>query len=218
MYNRSKHMEFVFVISKYNNVSFLPQVSKALEKRTELVSRNKLPQMWKYIDKMNSRGKASEEVQKKRRSRYKMYGVLLLLLGFFLLIPSLIEPEEMSIPLIFGTFAVAMGVLYLWYGIKSRKEKLTSFDKAARQLFDEYNNLPTVNVTFTNDKVLLTGNTVIGYSEIETFFITEDLFIIIWNERITVLQKKDLLSSNVEEFIDFIALKSNNSFEVVSIT
>jgi hypothetical protein len=211
-------MEFVFVISKYNNVSFLPQVSKALEKRTELVSRNKLPQMWKYIDKMNSRGKASEEVQKKRRSRYKMYGVLLLLLGFFLLIPSLIEPEEMSIPLIFGTFAVAMGVLYLWYGIKSRKEKLTSFDKAARQLFDEYNNLPTVNVTFTNDKVLLTGNTVIGYSEIETFFITEDLFIIIWNERITVLQKKDLLSSNVEEFIDFIALKSNNSFEVVSIT
>ena len=211
-------MEFVFVISKYNNVSFLPQVSKALEKRTELVSRNKLPQMWKYIDKMNSRGKASEEVQKKRRSRYKMYGVLLLLLGLFLLIPSLMEPEEMSIPLLFGTFAVGMGVLYLWYGIKSRKEKLTSFDKAAKQLFNEYNNLPTVNATFTNDKVQLTGNTVIAYSEIEAFFITEDLFIIIWNERITVLQKKDLLSSNVEEFVDFITLKSNNSFAVVNIT
>ena len=76
-------MEFVFVLTKYNNVSFKPQVSKTLEKRTELVSREKYPQVWKYVDKMSSKEKASEEVPKKRRSRYKIYGILLLFLGFF---------------------------------------------------------------------------------------------------------------------------------------
>ena len=57
-------MEFVFELTKYNDVSFKPQVSKALEKRTELVSRKEHPGMWTFVDKMNSKGKVSEEVLK----------------------------------------------------------------------------------------------------------------------------------------------------------
>ena len=210
-------MEFVFELTKYNDISFKSQVSKALEKRTELVSRNEYPQLWKYIDKLNSKKKAPEEVLKKRRSRYKVYGIILLLLSLFLLIPSLMEPKEMLIPLLVGAFGVGIGILNIKYGIKSKKEKLTSFDKAAIQLFKEYEKIPTGKVIFTNDKVQLVGNVTIDYSEIEKIFITEDLFILIWNERITVLQKKDLSSFNVEEFINFITLKSHDLFEVVNI-
>ncbi len=210
-------MEFVFVLTKYNDVSFKPQVSKALEKRTELVSRKEHPQVWKFVDKMNSKEKASEEVLKKRHSRHKVYGIFLLLLGFFLLIPSLLEPKEMLIPLLVGAFTVCIGILNFRYGRKSKKVKLTSFDKAAIKLFREYEKIPTVTVTFTNDKVQLVGNVTIGYSEIEKIFITEDLIILIWNERITVLQKKDLSSCNVEEFIKFITYKSHNLFEIVKI-
>ncbi|WFA10188.1 YcxB family protein [Tissierella sp. Yu-01] len=211
-------MEFNFALTKYNDVSFKPQVSKALEKRTELVSRKKYPKVWKYTDKMSSKRKASEEVLKKRRGRY-IYGIILLLLGFFLLIPSLIEPKEMLIPLLVGAFTVGIGILNIKYGIKSKKVKITAFDKAAIKLFSEYEKIPTVkaSVTFTNDKVQLVGNVTIDYSEIEKILITEDLFILIWNERITVLQKKDLSSSNVEEFINFITNKSYNLFEVVNI-
>ena len=211
-------MEFVFELTKYNDISFKSQVSKALEKRTELVSRDKHPQLWKYTDKLKSKKKAPEQVLEKRRSRYKVYGIVLLLLGLFLLIPSLMEPKEMLIPLLVGAFTVGIGILNIKYGVKSKKVKLTPFDKAAIQLFREYEKNPTGKVTFTNDKIQLVGNVIIDYSEIERIFITEDLFILIWNEKITVLQKKDLLSLNVEEFINFITLKSHDLFEVVNIT
>ncbi|NLY46075.1 MAG: hypothetical protein GX053_08840 [Tissierella sp.] len=212
-------MEFVFVLTKYNNISFKPQVSKTLEKRTELVSRKEHPQVWKYVDKMNSKEKASEEVLKKRRSRYKIYGIFLLFLGFFLLIPSLMEPKEMIIPLLVGAFTVGIGLLYFSYGRNLKKVKLTLFDKAAIKLFSEYEKISTVKVTvtFTDDKVQLMENVTISYSEIEKIFITEDLFILIWNERITVLQKKKLSSYNVKEFINFITCKSHNLFEVVNV-
>jgi hypothetical protein len=212
-------MEFVFVLTKYNEVTFTQQVSKVLENRTELISRKEHPQMWKYIDIINSRIKVSEEVLKKRRRRNKIYGILLLLLGFFILIPSLMKPEEMLVPLLVSVFAIVIGILKFRYGSKLKKEKLTSFDKAAIQLFNGYNEIPSgkVTVAFTNDKVQLGGNDSIDYSKIEKIFITEDLFILIWNDRVTVLQKKDLSSHNVEEFINFIKLKSHNLFEVVNI-
>ncbi|HHX61076.1 MAG TPA: hypothetical protein GX707_10250 [Epulopiscium sp.] len=212
-------MGFVFVLTKYNDVSFKQQVSKVLEKRTELVSRNIHPQGWKYVDKMNSKENATEEVLKKRRSRYKIYGVLLLLLGVFLLIPSLMAPKEMLIPLVVGAFAACSGVLCFRPRKKFKKIKLTSFDKAAIKLFSEYAEIHTVKVTvsFTDDQVKLMENITIDYDEIEKVFITEDLLVLIWNERITVLQKKDLSSCNVEEFINFITNKSHNLFKVVDI-
>jgi len=50
------------------------------------------------------------------------------------------------------------------------------------------------------------------------FYITKDFLIIIWKERITILQKKDLSSCSAEEFINFITYKSQNLFKVSNIT
>ncbi|MGI6561961.1 MAG: hypothetical protein ACOX3Q_05290 [Clostridia bacterium] len=212
-------MEYVFVLTEYDEATFKPQVSKALEKRTELVSRKEYPKMWNFIDKMNSKEKASEEVLKKRRRRFNVYGTLFIIAGLFLFIPSLMKPKEMLLPLLAGAFAVVLGIFYLRSGKNTKKEKVTSFDKAAIQLFNEYEKLSSekVSVTFTDDKIQLAGNDLIDYSEINEIFITKDLFIFIWNDRITVLQKKDLSSCNIEEFISFITSKSRDSFEVVSI-
>lgn len=208
-------MEFVFILTKYDDVLFKKQVSKALEKRTELVSRKQYPKMWKFIDKINS-VKMPEEVLKKRRARYRIYGILFLLLGLFVLIPSLMKPKEMIIPLLLGIFSIGLGILYLKYERKSKKEKPTQFDKATIQLFDNYEKVPygKIKVIFTDDKVQIVGNDatehseniIIEYSEIEKFFVTEDLFILIWNEKISVLQKKDLISCDVEEFLNFISI------------
>ena len=168
---------------------------------------------------MNSKEKASEEVLKKRRRRFNVYGTLFIIAGLFLFIPSLMKPKEMLLPLLAGAFAVVLGIFYLRSGKNTKKEKVTSFDKAAIQLFNEYEKLSSekVSVTFTDDKIQLAGNDLIDYSEINEIFITKDLFIFIWNDRITVLQKKDLSSCNIEEFISFITSKSRDSFEVVSI-
>ncbi len=113
-------MEFEFVLTKYNYESFIPQVSKALEKRTELISRKRCPKMWKYTDSLSSRDKAKEEKLKKRRKRYKVYGIFLILIGLFLLIPSLMKPEELLMPLFTGAFATGLGLLYFLYG-RNRK-------------------------------------------------------------------------------------------------
>ena len=211
-------MKFVFELTGYDEESFISQVSKALEKRTESVSRNKYPRVWEYIDKMNSKGRVSEEVSKKRRRRYKVYGILFMLVGFFLLIPSLVKPEELLVPLLAGAFAIVIGMLYLWFGRKPKEKNMTSFDRTAMKLFDEYKKIPAeVTVTFTDDKVQLAGDAVFDYGDINKFYITKDFLIIIWKERITILQKKDLSSCSAEEFINFITYKSQNLFDVLDI-
>ena len=211
-------MKFAFELTGYDEESFISQVSKALEKRTESVSRNKYPRVWEYIDKMNSKGRVSEEVSKKRRRRYKVYGILFMLVGFFLLIPSLVKPEELLVPLLAGAFAIVIGMLYLWFGRKPKEKNMTSFDRTAMKLFDEYKKIPAeVTVTFTDDKVQLAGDAVFDYGDINKFYITKDFLIIIWKERITVLQKKDLSSCSAEEFINFITYKSQNLFDVLDI-
>jgi len=83
----------------------------------------------------------------------------------------------------------------------------------------EYEKIPPdkVTVVFSDDKVLLPEDVAINYCDIERFLITEDFFILVWNERITVLQKADLSSGNLDDFIRFILHISNNSFGVVNI-
>jgi len=210
-------MEYIFVLSKYNEESFKSQVNKALEKRMELISRQRYPKLWKLTDKMNLKGKVPEEVLKKRHIRYRIYGIFLMIMGFFVLIPSLMEPQKMMTPLIVGALSVCMGIMYFTQGRKSKKKKLTSFDKAAVKLFSEYEKIPAgqIKAIFTDDGVKLEDKINIAYSDIENILITADLIILIWNKRITVLQKKDLSSGNIEEFISFITEKSDDLFEVL---
>lgn len=211
-------MEFHFVLSRYNGDIFKPQVSKVLEKRTESVSRKEYPTLWKFTDKLNSMKKVPEGTSKMRRSRYKVYGIIFVLIGLFLLIPSLTNPKEMSVSLLTGAFATAMGILYLRLGRKNIN-KTSSFDKAAAQLFSKYEGLLAgeVNVVFTQDKVQLAGKAAFDYDDIEKIIITEDLIILFWNKSVTVLQKKDLTSNNIEEFIDFLTEKSQGRFEVENV-
>ena len=47
---------YLFEISSYDISRLLPQVSKALEKRSEHLSRERYPGMWRQIDRLPSRG------------------------------------------------------------------------------------------------------------------------------------------------------------------
>ena len=69
------------------------QLARALEKRMELNSRKVMPKLWAVTDRLRSVPKAPEPVLRRRRVRYKIYGVILLVLGLLLLIPGLMEPE-----------------------------------------------------------------------------------------------------------------------------
>ena len=63
-------MDYEFQLSPYDGSSLVPQVSCALEKRTESISREKYPKMWKITDHFNSK-KVSE------KKREKLYDIIL---------------------------------------------------------------------------------------------------------------------------------------------
>lgn len=125
-----------------------------------------------------------------------------------MLIPSLIDPKEMKIPLIISIFTLCVGILNL-LSISKYKKK-SSFAKASEKLFSEYKNIPKIQIIFREDKIQILDNCAIEYNEIEKFFLSEDFYIVIWNERITVLKKNDLIKEDESEFMEFIRRKLKN--------
>lgn len=105
---------FSFQITAIDPALLSPQVSRALEKRTELVSRRKYPKMWSLTDKLNRVEKAPPAVREARQKRRTLLGLLDWLFGAFLLIPGSVEPQELLVPLLFGAACFGVGVTVLW--------------------------------------------------------------------------------------------------------
>lgn len=194
-----------FQITPYDTESLLQQVSKALEKRTEFVSRERYPSLWENIDKLNAVSKG------KRRSslRSKIMSIICLVLGVFLFIPGLMKPQELLVPLLVGAFAIVIGIVYLYIG---RKGKKNPFDKSARLLLmgkDTISAKQSIMVSFSESGMEIRADDKesqhIPYSDFESMIETEDLFLFVHDTRITVLQKKDLTSNDITDFRNFIS-------------
>ena len=194
-----------FQITPYDTESLLQQVSKALEKRTEFVSRERYPSLWENIDKLNAVSKG------KRRSslRSKVMSIICLVLGVFLFVPGLMKPQELLVPLLVGAFAIVIGIVYLCIG---RKGKKNPFDKSARLLLmgkDTISAKQSIMVSFSESGMEIRADDKepqhIPYSDFESMIETEDLFLFVHDTRITVLQKKDLTSNDITDFRNFIS-------------
>ena len=194
-----------FQITPYDTESLLQQVSKALEKRTEFVSRERYPSLWENIDKLNVVSKG------KRRSslRSKVMSIICLVLGVFLFVPGLMKPQELLVPLLVGAFAIVIGIVYLYIG---RKGKKNPFDKSARLLLmgkDTISAKQSIMVSFSESGMEIRADDKepqhIPYSDFESMIETEDLFLFVHDTRITVLQKKDLTSNATTDFRNFIS-------------
>lgn len=194
-----------FQITSYDIESLLPQVSKALEKRTEFVSRERYPGLWENIDKLNAVSKG------KRRSslRSKIMSIICLVLGVFLFVPGLMKPQELLVPLLVGAFAIVIGIVYLYIG---RKDKKNPFDKSVRLLLmgkDTISAKQSILVSFSESGMEIRADDRepqhIPYSDFESMIETEDLFLFVHDTRITVLQKKDLTSNDITDFRNFIS-------------
>ncbi len=105
---------FSFVITPMDIDALCPQVSHALEKRTELLGRQKNPRLWATIDKLNSVPKVSPQVSAKRRRRMAFWALLIWLLSLVLLIPGCLEPRQMPVGLAAGLAGFVLGSAVLW--------------------------------------------------------------------------------------------------------
>lgn len=105
---------FTFLISPADAVALEEQVSRALEKRVELASREQLPKLWELTDKLNSVEKVPEDVLGNRRRRRRALGLFCWLLSLALIVPCAMQPRELLWPLIVGAACFVVGSASLW--------------------------------------------------------------------------------------------------------
>ena len=184
-------MEFVFKTGSYDGPGLTAQVSRALAARTEIESRAKMPRMWRTIDKLNASERADAEELARRRRRSRVYGVLLLILGVLLLVPGVMAPGEMTLQLIAGCVGVVAGALCLFPRGKRRSNLQRRFESSARELIGKAGDAAGTEVRFTDTGMEL-GETVVEYAALDSVIATEDIYMFVWDGKVTVLQKRDL--------------------------
>ena len=196
---------FRFQLTPYDTQRLLPQVSKALEKRTELISRERYPALWKITDRISG----GKPAQPRSRLRTKFMAVLCLVLGIFLFVPGVTDPQELLVPLITGALAIIIGILYLW---RSRKHRKNPFDRSAQKLLAGKETLSTqspVTVTFSENGMTFPPSQgkqeTVPYTGFSLVVETQELILMVFDTRVTVLQKRDLQGGNVDAFLTFLA-------------
>lgn len=183
----------------------LPQISAALEKRTELLSRSQYPKMWQVTDKLNSRSSAPN------KTRHMTLGILFLLFGIFLLILGIVAPKTLLFPLIAGILAIINGVTHL---LRARTPGPSAFDKAAQQLLEKRAQAEEHKYTclFSTEGMVIASKEegedpqLIPCDRINAVFETQELYLLIYDESVIVLQKQELAESP-EDFRAFLSKK-----------
>lgn len=209
-------MEYIFNIANIDDSTLIPQISKAFEKRNEILSRKKYPKLWQYADSHKSNKPLTEKELKGQRIRTRIMGTVNLGLGIFLFIPGLMKPEELFIPLTVGAIAIGAGIGAFW---RSRKNKRNPFDKSAKLLFEQRNTIPSEQnskVVFSEDGMKIvaeteneTNNEFVEYSDFENIISTNDIILLIYKEKCVLLQKNELVNENINAFCEFISIKTD---------
>ena len=193
-------------VTEEEKAVFTPQLAMALDKRLELHSRRTMPGLWSVTDRLNSMPRASEAVLKRRQVRYRIYGVVLLVLGLFLLIPGLMEPQELAGPLVVGALCVVSGILYLRPRRRgpSRRER-----RQAEQLLTAMADSGGGEVTCAAEGVSArAGKSLqqISYEEMNAIIETEDLFVLSFSKtNALILKKRDMTVGEPAAFLPFLA-------------
>ncbi len=183
---------YLFEISSYDISRLLPQVSRALEKRSEHLSRQRYPKMWRYIDRLPSPSRGTS----RGRLRTRLFSVLCLAAGVILVVPGLMEPKELLVPLVAGAAAVVLGVSGLW---RTRKNREKPFDRSARLLLEGKDQTPersAPTVSFSDQGMSLSekgGSEFVPYRDFESAWETADTLLLVFGQRVTLLQKRDLV-------------------------
>lgn len=195
---------FTFQVTPCNADALLPQISRALEKRTELLSRRQYPNLWKQTDRFN----AMPRNPNRSPLRTRILSILCLGAGIFLLVPGLMEPQELFVPLVVGALAVAAGVGGLWRGFAPRRDRFA--DPAHKLLQAVGDAAGTVSFGDAGMELPWPDGTVrqIPYSEFECVVEAPDVFLLVYGDHVSVLQKADLAQGGAAEFRAFLVERS----------
>lgn len=208
-------MEFLFQITNYDDPALEAEAAELLRQRLEARSREVVPGMWKVTDRLNAR--AARGPGREKRRRYRVYGVLLVALGVFALVPGLMEPWIPSL-IAAGGFAVIMGVWCLCLREKRPLQRPASCKKEAAELLAGRRAVDwgkaAAEVRFDGSGMTVSAQEdreAVPYGDMTGIFETERLWLLVYGgEKALLLQKKDLTSGAAAEFPPFLRDKINN--------
>lgn len=202
-------MEFIFRLSSYDDPALEEETAQLLAQRLEERSREAVPGIWAATDRLNAyaaRGPGRE----KRRTRYRVYGIILIALGVFALVPGLAEPRT---PALIGAGAVGIvsGILEFYLTRKKQAPALpAACRREAARLLEQRRSmdgsLPSKRAEVRFDSVGLSlwagGETkTVAYGEITGIYESERLWLLLYSdEQALLLQKKDLVVGDAAEF------------------
>ena len=105
---------FVFQITPLDPAASRDQVSLALKQRSELLSRQAYPRLWRMADRLSRVEKAPPAVRRRRRKLRLILGTVDWGLGLFLLLPGLMDPAALLVPLLVGAVCFGFSTGILW--------------------------------------------------------------------------------------------------------
>ena len=188
--------------------ALLPQVSAALEKRTELISRSQYPGLWQQTDRLNSKSQSSGP----SKTRHRIFGIAFLVLGIAITVPSILVSRGMLLPLIIGILAIINGIVHLFRG---RDPGPSTFDKAAEQLLSLRAEVEADKYTafFSPEGLVIASKEkgedpqLISYDHIEYLIEAPELYLLTSDDRAILLQKSELTEAP-DDFRTFLSKKA----------
>ena len=208
-------MKFVFRVTDYDDSALDSEAAELLRQRLEAKSREAAPGMWKVTDRLNAR--AAKGPGRKTRRRYRVYGVILIALGVFALVPGLMEPRIPSL-ITAGAFAIAWGVWSVSLREKKPLQPPASCKKEAAALLKarRETDWETLRAEVRFDEAgwsvkTAEGSSQTAYNELRGVFETERLWLLVSEKDMALLlQKKDLIAGEAEDFLPYLQGKIIN--------
>lgn len=179
---------------------YLPQISYALEKRTELLSRVQYPGMWSATDKLRA---SVKEPSKGRKIFRKLLSVFCLCCGILLFVPGLMEPEELKVPLFAGAIGIGTGIGGLLRGKIKRKNP---FNKSARLLLEQRKTTDDATVAFNEYGMTIAaggGEELVPYGKMEYIVEAEGMLLLTFDEKVIAVKKADMICGDMVGFRTF---------------
>ena len=203
-------MEFVFKPEKLTEDLFY-QISEAVAKRTEIISRKKFPGLWEKTDTLNAKNLSAPALKRRIRLR-RFYGIICIALGIFLFVPGLMKPSELAVPLFVGAAATIFGIS----AVIPRKTNEEKFYKKAKKLAKAINSSlkPGDTVVFNEEGIFENGGALMKYEELENIIENRSIFLVCDGKLIMVLRKTDMVIGTPEEFRNFAEEKTGKNFYI----
>ena len=204
---------FRFQLSPYDTELLQPQLSRALEKRTELASRKACPGLWRVTDRLRA---VPSGRRRRSKTRTRILSGMCLVLGLLLFLPGLMDPRTLFVPLLTGAAAIGAGIGGLWRTAGPRtkvRAKESRFDKAARTLLDLARSISpdtSAGAEFSDAGLTLPeegGGELVPYDAFACVIEMPDGFLLVFDTRAAVLQKRDLTAGSLDELREFLREK-----------